>query len=143
MQELELSLQREMTQHQREMSGLQTVQNERINSLAQRHQHEVDQLQSRVDELEQASGRFSATSPHSGEGEGEVSAMKSRCAELEREVEKLTAKMCEMESSRLESGEVEGAKMEQLELLTTENSRLKQMNEQLESQLKVEQVNLV
>ena len=143
MQELELSLQREMTQHQREMSSLQTVQNERINSLTQRHQHEVDQLQSRVDELERASGCVMAASPHSGEREGGGLSMKLKCSELEREVEKLTAKICEMEKSRLESGEADGAKWEQLEQLTSENSRLKQRNDQLQSQLRVEQVNLV
>ena len=52
MQELELSLQQEIVQHQRELSGLQTVQNERLNSLTQRHQHKVDQLQNKINQLE-------------------------------------------------------------------------------------------
>ena len=135
-----------MTQHQREMSGLQTVQNERINSLTQRHHHEVDQLQSKIDELGRASGSISipASSPHSGESGGEeVVAWKARCTELEEEVSKLKKKLSDMERSRVQSSERDQAKEAHLRQLSAENLRLKQINNQLESQLKGEQVNLV
>ena len=128
------------------MSGLQTVQNERINSLTQRHQHEVDQLQSKIDELGRASGSIPipVSSPHSGESEGgEVVAAKARCTELEEEVSKLKKKLSDIERSRMQSSERDQAKEEHLRQLSAENLRLKQINDQLESQLKGEQVNLV
>ena len=133
-QELELSLQHEVTQHQRELSGLQTVQNERINSLAQRHQDEVDQLQSKINELERVSDRGSVMATGgSEEREGEDGELRGRCDQLEAQVKRLTRKIGELEGvSR--SGE------EQVQRLTGENLRLTHVKGQLESQLKAEQV---
>lgn len=142
LQELELSIQQEMAQHQRELSGLQTVQNERVSSLSQRHQDEVDQLQRRINELERASfegghsATNSATQAHTDGKEAAV--MKRRCAQLEAEVEKLTRKMDEMEKES-PSG-TDKVKEEQIEQLSSENLRLSQINGQLENELKREQV---
>lgn len=141
LQELELSLQQEIVQHQRELSGLQTVQNERLNSLTQRHQHEVDQLQSKINQLERErtntdDGSSATATPLNRDGrEGEE--LKMRCAELEEEVKKLKGKIGELEKESLD-----GKTKEQLQQLSAENVRLNEVNRQLESQLKREQVRL-
>ena len=133
MQELELSLQQEIVQHQRELSGLQTVQNERLNSLTQRHQHEVDQLQSKINKLEReraSNDGSSCTASPLNYDEKEGAELKMKCAELEEEVKKLTERI----------GELERRKDEQLQQLSSENVRLSEVNRRLESQLKREQV---
>ena len=136
-QELELSLQQEITQHQRELSGLQTVQNERINSLSQRHQQEIDQLQSKIDELEKEDVDSGHVMIGSSSGEKEGAILKARCAELEDAVKKLTGKIGEMEiASEFSKGEVK----EEFQKLSSDNLRLSQVNTQLESQLRREQV---
>ena len=139
LQELELSLQQEIVQHQRELSGLQTVQNERLNSLTQRHQHEVDQLQSKINQLERerasidnGSSVIAAPLNHDEKEGGE---MKLRCAELEEEAKKLRGRIGELERDSV------GRELkEQLQQLSVENTKLSEVNRQLESQLKREQV---
>ena len=139
MQELELSLQQEMVQHQRELSGLQTVQNERLHSLTQRHQHEVDQLQSKIDQLERENvndGHGSsvvATLLTQDEREGDKT--KVRCVELEEEAKKLKDKISELEKDSADRGTTE-----KLEQLSSEKARLSDVNRKLESRLRNEQV---
>jgi chromosome segregation ATPase len=148
MQELELTLQQEIVQHQRELSGLQTVQNERLNSLTQRHQHEVDQLQTKINQLERErtkgdddeNGCSVSAAPldhnkEEKEGEGEGGGMKMRCAELEEEAKKLRGRIGELERDSV------GRELkEQLQQLSAENTKLSEVNRQLESQLRREQV---
>ena len=137
LQELELSLQQEVTQHQRELSGLQTIQNERINSLSQRHQQEIDQLQSKIDELEKETVDGGHVTMGSTSGEKDGVMLKARCAELEEEVKKLMGKIGEMESASESS---KGEAKEEFQKLSSDNLRLSQVNSQLESQLRREQV---
>lgn len=125
-----------MAQHQRELSGLQTVQSEQLNSLTQRHQHEVDQLQSKINELERTASGSHVTRTHSDEKE-EGAVMKLRCVELEEEVKKLTRKIGELERSSRSN--TDGVK-EQLQQLSSQNTKLREVNGQLESQLRKEQV---
>ena len=146
MQELELSLQQEIVQHQRELSGLQTMQNERLNSLTQRHQHEVDQLQSKINQLERErtntddKGGCSVTAAplnhDEKKEEEERGEMKMRCAELEEEAKKLRGRISELERESVGRGELK----EQLQQLSAENTKLSEVNGQLESQLRREQV---
>ena len=148
MQELELSLQQEIVQHQRELSGLQTVQNERLNSLTQRHQHEVDQLQSKINQLERErtntddKGGCSVTAAplnhdeKKKEEKEEGGEMKMRCAELEEEAKKLRGRISELERGSVGREELK----EQLQQLSAENTKLSEVNGQLESQLRREQV---
>ena len=142
LQELELSLQQEIVQHQRELSGLQTVQSECLNSLTQRHQHEVDQLQSKINQLERERSNVddgsSATATLLNHDETEGDELKMRCAELEEEAKKLRGKI-----SELERDSVSRELKEQLQQLSAENVRLNEVNRQLESQLKREQVRLM
>lgn len=147
MQELELSLQQEIVQHQRELSGLQTVQNERLNSLTQRHQHEVDQLQSIINQLERErtntdddSGCSVTAAPLNQDEKKkkeEGAEMKMRYAELEEEAKKLRGRIGELERESV------GRELkEQLQQLSAENAKLSEVNGQLESQLRREQVRL-
>ena len=141
LQELELSLQQEIVQHQRELSGLQTVQNERLNSLTQRHQHEVDQLQSKINQLERERASIddgsSIMAAPLNRDEKERSEMKLRCAELEEEAKKLRGRIGELERDSV------GRELkEQLQQLSAENTKLSEVNRQLKSRLKKEQVTL-
>ena len=145
MQELELSLQQEIVQHQRELSGLQTVQNERLNSLTQRHQHEVDQLQSKINQLERErknndddSDGSSVTTALLNHDEKEGGEMKMRCTQLEEEAKKLRGRIGELERDSMGSRELK----ERLQQLSAENTKLSEVNRQLESQLRREQVRL-
>ena len=145
MQELELSLQQEIVQHQRELSGLQTVQNECLNSLTQRHQHEVDQLQSKINQLERErknndddSDGSSVTAAPLNRDEKEGGEMKMRCTQLEEEAKKLRGRIGELERDSISSRELK----EQLQQLSAENTKLSEVNRQLESQLRREQVRL-
>ena len=135
-------MQQEIVQHQRELSGLQTVQNERLNSLTQRHQHEVDQLQSKINQLERErmnndddnSSSVTAT-PLNQDETKEGGEMKTRCAELEEEAKKLRERIVELERDSV------GRELkERLQQLSAENVKLSEVNRQLESQLREEQV---
>lgn len=50
--ELQGALQREVEQHQRELTALQALHSERTQALSQSHERQVSQLQQRLEELE-------------------------------------------------------------------------------------------
>ena len=53
LQSLQLTLQKEVEEHQQELLSLQTAHQQRIQSLTHRHQQEVGQLQEQVNLLQQ------------------------------------------------------------------------------------------
>lgn len=115
-----------MEHHQRELTALQTVHAEKLHTLSQRHQNEVDQLQFQIEQLHKTA-TYESKQTHSatsGRSEGEVEALRQRIADMEK---------TQVEYSQMK------AKLEQL---TVENSRLTDTNTHLTSQLERENVSL-
>ena len=70
-EELQLSLQREMDQHQRELTALQTLHAERLQALTRSHQQQVSQLQTQLQEMERNVERGREQGRHLVQAEGE------------------------------------------------------------------------
>ncbi len=55
-EELQLTLQREIEQHQRELTALQTLDTERTQALTKSHKRQISQLQEQLQEMERKQG---------------------------------------------------------------------------------------
>ncbi len=86
-EELQLSLQQEVEQHQRELTALQTVHSERTQALVQSHERQIAQLQERVRGMyaRREGGGRERRRERKREGKEEIERGEGRQRERERE----------------------------------------------------------